>query len=145
MSSSLAADVRLANSKEYSAKLWAEIKADPELHAEHKRKRREYRASRPELKETPEQSILRRYRLTWDQVYALWKAQGESCAICKTVSKRWHVDHDHACCPGEVTCGKCIRGILCPPCNMALGLFKDKAASLRAAANYLERSDLYVD
>jgi hypothetical protein len=30
------------------------------------------------------------------------------------------VDHDHTCCPGEYTCGKCVRGLLCDDCNKKL-------------------------
>ena len=28
------------------------------------------------------------------------------------------VDHDHSCCEGGNSCGKCIRGVLCRGCNM---------------------------
>lgn len=28
-------------------------------------------------------------------------------------------DHDHACCPGKNSCGKCLRGIVHPICNTA--------------------------
>lgn len=31
------------------------------------------------------------------------------------------VDHDHACCSGDRSCGQCIRGMLCGSCNMGLG------------------------
>jgi hypothetical protein len=50
------------------------------------------------------------------------------------------VDHDHACCPGKQSCGQCIRGFLCGPCNSALGHARDSPATLRALADYLERT-----
>lgn len=30
------------------------------------------------------------------------------------------VDHDHACCPTERSCGSCIRGVICRGCNNAM-------------------------
>lgn len=31
------------------------------------------------------------------------------------------IDHDHKCCPGIKSCGKCLRGILCSRHNIMLG------------------------
>ena len=53
-------------------------------------------------------------------------------------SRNWHIDHDHTCCPGEYSCGKCIRGLLCRSCNVGLGNFNDDVAVLRGAIEYLE-------
>lgn len=50
-----------------------------------------------------------------------------------------HIDHDHACCPGERSCGTCVRGSLCSPCNVGLGAFGDSPDRLRAAIAYLAR------
>jgi hypothetical protein len=73
-------------------------------------------------------------------------AQGERCAICRSPEPRgrgWAIDHDHGCCPDNATsCGSCIRGILCNPCNLALGLMGDSADTLNAAAHYLQRMSL---
>lgn len=53
----------------------------------------------------------------------LKKQQGR-CAICQveelTLKKHLTQDHAHKCCPGRVTCGKCLRGLLCDPCNRKL-------------------------
>lgn len=59
------------------------------------------------------------------------------CEICGS-EDNLHVDHDHACCPGPMTCGKCFRGWLCSNCNTSLGLMKDDPERLRKAAKYLE-------
>ena len=45
------------------------------------------------------------------------------CWICREVEAT-DVDHDHACCPGKVTCGSCVRGALCSSCNVSLGWYK---------------------
>lgn len=62
------------------------------------------------------------------------------CVICKrdlVPGREKVVDHDHNCCPGQKTCGSCVRGVLCGPCNRALGLFGDNPATLIQAASYL--------
>ncbi|WP_407674816.1 endonuclease domain-containing protein [Nonomuraea fuscirosea] len=67
--------------------------------------------------------------------------QGGSCAICRVTLSRGpdtHIDHDHECCPGANSCGRCIRGILCGNCNKALGLMRDNAKILLRAAEYLK-------
>lgn len=61
----------------------------------------------------------------------------EACAICSGTDKL-SIDHDHACCPGRTSCGKCIRGTLCMRHNSMLGQLKDDPALLVSAAEYLE-------
>lgn len=87
---------------------------------------------------------LRLYGLTQDDYDRMLAAQGGCCAICKTSDPgkgtRFHVDHDHGCCPGTAaSCGACIRGLLCNNCNKGLGQFRDDPIRLRAALEYLER------
>jgi hypothetical protein len=66
--------------------------------------------------------------------------QGGVCAICgepPVEGKNLSIDHDHSCCPGRTTCGKCIRGLLCNGCNLGIGYLKDDIERLRKAMAYL--------
>jgi hypothetical protein len=73
----------------------------------------------------------RTYGLTLDDIAALVEAQGGSCAICET-RPAVHVDHDHL--------SGSVRGVLCFPCNVALGHLKDDPLLFRKAIDYLERT-----
>lgn len=80
------------------------------------------------------------YGITATDYDAMLMKQGGGCAICGeqcSSGRRLAVDHDHACCPGERTCGKCIRGLLCGSCNQGIGKLKDSPRLLIAAASYL--------
>jgi recombination endonuclease VII len=87
--------------------------------------------------------ILERYNLTADQYAAMLEAQSGACAICKKAPdptgrmKRLSVDHDHGCCPGDRSCGKCVRGLLCGTCNGMIGMANDDPERLYAAIRYL--------
>lgn len=87
-------------------------------------------------------SFKRKYGISLDQFRAKLEAQNYCCAVCARPIQEGncHIDHDHECCPGgpnAVTCGKCVRGILCKPCNMALGLFGDSIEALQNAIAYI--------
>lgn len=75
------------------------------------------------------------YNLAPDEILAL----GDSCGICgyrpSIGEKALHIDHDHSCCPGQRSCGKCVRGVLCYPCNAAFERFLDSPR----VASYLAR------
>ncbi len=49
------------------------------------------------------------------------------------------IDHDHACCPGPTSCGRCIRGLTCHSCNLRLGAHESLVAEVGLAtlATYL--------
>jgi hypothetical protein len=91
-------------------------------------------------------SVARTYGITAAQYDALYAAQGGRCWICQRRSSvRLAVDHAHSCCPGPVSCGKCVRGLLCAPergCNRAiLGMLEtseDPLAMARRIVAYLE-------
>lgn len=85
--------------------------------------------------------LLRFFNLTEDQFEALLTSQGGVCACCGT--DQWGspsgvpaVDHDHSCCPGKRSCGKCVRGLLCMSCNTLAGVFEHPKKDLILA--YLE-------
>lgn len=71
------------------------------------------------------------YGLTEKQLAELIHAQLGVCAVCRR-RKPVHVDHDHT--TGEV------RGVLCFPCNAALGQLQDDTELFRNAIDYLERT-----
>jgi Recombination endonuclease VII len=81
------------------------------------------------------------YRMTLEEYDFLLEAQGGHCAICPKTpeenGKRLAVDHDHRCCPGKESCGKCIRGLLCAHCNLAIGLLEDNPLVMENAADYI--------
>jgi hypothetical protein len=87
--------------------------------------------------------VLRRtYGVTMEWYQATLAAQENGCAICGGTSKDGRmlaVDHDHSCCSGGKSCGKCARGLLCTNCNTGLGVFGDNAALLATAIDYLAR------
>ena len=81
-----------------------------------------------------------KYGLTPERFQALLDEQDNKCAICyRYFSKTlpYQVDHDHACCPGEYTCGDCVRNLLCRDCNLSLGRFQDSIPILESAIEYL--------
>jgi hypothetical protein len=81
-----------------------------------------------------------KYGLEPAEYLSLYEQQGRRCAICRRATgkaKRLAVDHDHTCCPGPTSCGKCVRGLLCGPCNSMLAHARDDAELFRRAIRYL--------
>ncbi|MFE0101161.1 endonuclease VII domain-containing protein [Streptomyces sp. NPDC059009] len=102
-----------------------------------------------ELKKSPrtERQRLRRFELdlwqkygiTLEEYEAMQERQNNVCAICEGPPRgrgadkgRFHVDHCHAT-------GK-VRGLLCSPCNTAIGLLEDDAKRAMRVAQYLEET-----
>lgn len=91
------------------------------------------------------------YRIRLVDYRRMLEWQGGRCAACGRTpeygngfgGKEFVIDHDHRCCPGtrrvKRTCGKCVRGLLCTQCNVALGMVNDDLARLRKLVDYLER------
>lgn len=85
---------------------------------------------------------IRKFGVTMADYTSMLAGQGGVCAICGSADpfgkgRRFHVDHDHSCCPGQRSCGACVRGLLCGRCNPGLGAFDDDPDRLLAAAAYL--------
>lgn len=60
-------------------------------------------------------AALYRYSIMQEDYIELY-AKGCANPACDAKTKL-QVDHDHSCCPGQDSCGKCIRGMLCGRCN----------------------------
>lgn len=73
-------------------------------------------------------SRARKYGMSEAQYRELMIKQSNSCGICQKTGPLC-VDHDHE--TGEV------RGLLCTPCNVAVGILGDSVDSLQRALNYL--------
>jgi hypothetical protein len=80
---------------------------------------------------------LKHHGMTPDDYENMLQDQQGACAICAAPngtgeskqSPRLSIDHCH------IT--KKVRGLLCRNCNLGLGHFKDKAALLKKAFDYL--------
>lgn len=74
--------------------------------------RRRYRQNNP----------WRLHHINATRYFELLGSQDGRCADCKRPASEFKrmldVDHDHDCCPGTYSCGKCIRGLLCRSCNI---------------------------
>lgn len=80
-------------------------------------------------------NLKKSYGITEEYYDQMLAAQGGKCAICLTdrPTGKWKVfavDHCHV--------SGLVRGLLCNECNRGMGLLKDSAELLRAAADYLD-------
>jgi hypothetical protein len=123
----------------------------PEVREEAIRRAVEWRIQNPErykenqrrLRETPEYKryqreyhLNRKYGLTIGDYERMLADQFGGCAICgrpEPEDGSLHVDHDHET--------GAVRGLLCFPCNQAIGAFEEQLDLLTAALRYLRRHD----
>lgn len=105
-----------------------------------------YKRVKEESPETLQNYALwHQHGITLDDYQEMLDEQGGVCKICGSPDPkmggdkvaRFVVEHDHSCCPGQRTCGSCIRGLTCHPCNRLLGQAKDDPEILIKAAAYL--------
>lgn len=87
---------------------------------------------RPRINRTKrDRELWSNYRMSEAEYRTRLAQQDGVCALCGGTEtgldrtgepKPLSVDHDHGCCPGQRSCGKCTRGLLCRRCNTALGI-----------------------
>jgi hypothetical protein len=112
-------------------------------------------------KETEDQRAVRvlrytlyNHRMTMQQYTALRLAQADRCGACKEPlrfeeTRAVTVDHDPRCCQyktlstgrakGPISCGKCVRALLCSPCNRAVGFFERYPQRVYMWIDYIRR------
>jgi hypothetical protein len=82
------------------------------------------------------------YNISVEKYEEILKNQNNCCPICKNSlnqeKKYPSIDHDHSCCEGKKSCGKCVRGVICNRCNTMLGMAKDDTIVLENAIKYLK-------
>lgn len=90
------------------------------------------------LEKYPKKPIIRRRLLSTKEYDTLLQRQGGVCAVCgRKPEERLVIDHDHL--SGRV------RGLLCSPCNLGLGIFEDDPDRLVAGAEYLRKMSAHHD
>ena len=103
-----------------------------------RRKGREWAKNHPEGRI---RSQILKYGITEETFRLILEGQEYRCMICRVrIPERrdQHIDHDHKCCPNPCrSCGKCIRGVLCHNCNVAIGHIKEDPTIAELLAAYL--------
>lgn len=98
----------------------------------------QYTHTRPESKNEHSRRYWR-YSLSVPEFNRIKAEQGNRCAMCGFSGDdvKLHIDHDHKCCPQSGrSCGSCVRGLLCFPCNTRLGHYEDEVLK-SSAEKYL--------
>lgn len=79
------------------------------------------------------QKLRKQYGLTLKEWQEMYLEQRGVCMVCGEASpETLNVDHCHTT--------KQVRGLLCGPCNRAIGLFKDNPETIARAAIYVARN-----
>jgi hypothetical protein len=92
-----------------------------------------------EAKQTPlERNRKWKYGVSRADYNRMIKEQGGKCYICNSVPKgHFHIDHNHE--------NGATRALLCPSCNILIGLARENINILENAINYLKMHNLRHD
>lgn len=82
---------------------------------------------------------MKQYNIAVEDLNTMLNLCNNSCSLCERAEVKLSVDHDHRCCPGKTSCGKCIRGLLCSACNSGVAKFQDNPRIIEMAIQYLGR------
>lgn len=135
-------DVRAASLRKEAQRRYREKNRDRILANERSRREADPERTQRHRRE----ARLRKYGLTQERYDALLEAQGFQCPCGEPFAGRTpDIDHDHACCPGDSSCGLCVRGLLCGLCNRMAGYMEravpgsdDPAVRARRILDYLD-------
>lgn len=89
---------------------------------------------------TRHQYVKRTYNLEPEEQDALYEFQNRTCAIDKRstgATRNLSTDHNHNCCNGPTSCGKCVRGFVSRPVNDLLGYSRDNVEFFQRVIAYL--------
>lgn len=124
----------LVKQKEYREKNKEKVAAKTKEWNEKNKERRRLSARKRHLRS--------KYNITPEDYDRMLETQKGLCIGCERHYSEFKlpllIDHDHACCPTNKSCGKCIRGLLCTECNGLLGYGKDNPEILKRLIKYLE-------
>ena len=119
----------------------------PEQKARRAQLNRDWYAQHPRTSEQHRKMHLHaRYRLTPERRLEMIAEQDGCCYLCGEPldlanPRRVHIDHDHDCCRGNTSCGTCVRGVACDPCNRGIGYFASDPERMRRVADNLEMAN----
>lgn len=121
-----------------SARQRRDYRRDPERNLEATQRWRESNRS-GYLESRRRGSLKFYYGLNAEDYDRMVEAQDGKCAACGSLpgKRRLAVDHDHSCCPGRQSCGKCVRALLCPRCNLVAGFIEN--GTVKMVLSYLAR------
>lgn len=83
-----------------------------------------------------------RYGITEQQYDALLEEQNNACAVCRVEfagAVGPNIDHDHNCCAGTRSCGKCLRGLLCSSCITLASIMETRFQHMNSMFVYLTK------
>lgn len=116
-----------AECRKITSKAWYHRNIDEKRAYMRKASKAGYKRNKNEYRDKKRKRI---YGITPDKYQEMLLSQDNACAICKQkFSKTPCIDHCHAT--------NMVRGLLCNPCNRALGLFQDDLINLANAITYL--------